>query len=158
MHDGLVADQLHGSFLIRFIGKEIPHHPRLSSGIESRDLDLPACCHCGTMRPNRPRSSPEEVGRKTFQERGAGSRRRKGNARISGSTSVATPPPFFLSAESSLQSPPLWRPPSAPGSRERRRFAFSAIRLPSLTGCSSTRRSKSLSHRADGVRSSCLVC
>jgi hypothetical protein len=35
-----LTNQLDGSFLIRFVCKEIPHHSRFSLGIESRDPDV----------------------------------------------------------------------------------------------------------------------
>ena len=40
-----LANQLDGSFLIRFVCKEILHHSRFSLGIESRDPDVPSCWH-----------------------------------------------------------------------------------------------------------------
>src|SRR3954469_12413198 len=40
-----LANQLDGSFLIRFVCKEIPHRSRFSLGIESRDPDVPSCWH-----------------------------------------------------------------------------------------------------------------
>src|SRR3954453_21479837 len=45
-----LTNQLDGSFLIRFVCKEIPHHSRFSLGIESRDPDVPSCWH---RVPNR---------------------------------------------------------------------------------------------------------
>ena len=45
VYRGPPANQLDGSFLIRFVCKEIPHHSRFSLGIESRDPYVPSCRH-----------------------------------------------------------------------------------------------------------------
>jgi hypothetical protein len=46
-----LANQLDGFFLIGFVRKEIPHDSRLSLGIETRDPDVPSCCHSWHYAP-----------------------------------------------------------------------------------------------------------
>ena len=45
VHGDSLANQFDGSFLIGFIGKEIPHNSRSSLRIESRNPHVPTCCH-----------------------------------------------------------------------------------------------------------------
>src|SRR5437762_11025949 len=57
VHRDSLANEFDGSFLIGFIRKEIPDDSRFSLGIESRDSDIPTCCHSSTMRRDRHRST-----------------------------------------------------------------------------------------------------
>ena len=42
---GFPSDELDGSFVIRFVCKEIPHRLRFSPGIESHNPDVPSSWH-----------------------------------------------------------------------------------------------------------------